>query len=150
VPGRWEGDERGRGVGNADALVAGAGELVAAFAEPAWVAEEPQAHLLPHVSQWCEVDGRLALRGSSVDDHGALVLDLVWQGEPLGVGQVRAAAFALIGSFAESATYVRQRRPTDEGSGSQTRARFEVGTGELRPDSRFLPHGHVVVLDVTM
>jgi hypothetical protein len=26
--------------------------------------------------------------------------------------------------------------------------RFEVGTGELAPDSRFAPHGHVVVIDV--
>jgi hypothetical protein len=26
--------------------------------------------------------------------------------------------------------------------------RFEVGTGELAPDSTFAPHGHVVVIDV--
>ena len=26
---------------------------------------------------------------------------------------------------------------------------FEVGTGELAPDTRFTPHGHVVVLNVS-
>jgi hypothetical protein len=25
---------------------------------------------------------------------------------------------------------------------------FEIGTGELAPDSRFAPHGHVVVIHV--
>jgi hypothetical protein len=25
---------------------------------------------------------------------------------------------------------------------------FEVGTGELAPDARFAPHGHVVVINV--
>jgi hypothetical protein len=56
--------------------------------------------------------------------------------------------FSLIGSFAESATYVRQRRVASEGDGLATRLQFEVGTGELAPDARFDPHGHVVVINV--
>lgn len=27
--------------------------------------------------------------------------------------------------------------------------RFEIGTGELAPDARFDPHGHVVVINLT-
>jgi hypothetical protein len=50
--------------------------------------------------------------------------------------------FSLIGSFAESATYVRQRR-VDAGT-----LRFEIGTGELADDTRFLPHGHAVVINL--
>jgi hypothetical protein len=53
--------------------------------------------------------------------------------------------FSLIGSFAESATYVRQRRVV---AGDGAELQFEVGTGELAPDSRFEPHGHVVVINV--
>jgi hypothetical protein len=34
------------------------------------------------------------------------------------------------------------------GDGSTTKLRFEVGTGELPPDPKFAPHGHVVVIDV--
>ena len=38
-------------------LVTGASELVAAFREPRWVAEQPETHLRPHVEQWCQTDG---------------------------------------------------------------------------------------------
>lgn len=144
MPSRWEGDERGRGVADAGWLVPGAGELVAAFGEPAWVAEEPERHLLPHVRQWCTRDGRLVLTAAHQDETGTYVLDLAWRGEARNVGEARAAVFSLVGSFAESATYVRQRRVADPGW-----LRFEVGTGELSPDARFDPHGHAVVITVS-
>jgi hypothetical protein len=77
------------------------------------------------------------------DERGAYVVDLEWCGPP-SVGQTRAAVFSLIGSFAESATYVRQRRGGNDGG---VRLQFEVGTGELA-DAAFAPHGHVVVINV--
>jgi len=147
MAGRWDGDVRGRGVADAAQLVPGASELVAAFQEPSWVAEQPDAHLRPHVEDWCRRDGRLALTGASVDARGSYVLELDWHDEPAGAGQVRAAVFSLIGSFAESATYVRQRRPEYDGPSSSLA--FEVGTGELAPTAGFDPHGHVVVIHVT-
>jgi len=82
------------------------------------------------------------------DDTGAYILELEWGGAIGSVGEARAAVFSLIGSFAESATYVRQRRVSDPGDGSTTKLRFEAGTGELAPDTRFAPHGHVVVINV--
>jgi hypothetical protein len=145
--GRWEGDDRGVGVADAGQLVPGVSELVAAFGEPGWVAESPELHLRPHVDAWCAQDGRLAVRDARADVSGAYVLDLVWRADSAGVGQARAAVFALIGSFAEAATYVRQRRVT--GDDGTTDLRFEVGTGEIGPDSAFHPHGHTVVITVT-
>jgi hypothetical protein len=147
VAGRWDGDERGRGVADAAQLVTGTNQLVAAFRDPTWVAEEPDVHLRPNVEDWCERDGRLALTGSATDDTGVYVLELEWRGEPAGVGQARAAVFSLIGSFAESASYVRQRR-LEYDDGSAPTLQFEVGTGELAPDTRFDPHGHAVVINV--
>jgi len=144
---RWDGDDRGFGVGDAAALVPGATEMVAAFAAASWVAERPELHLGPHVEEWCRVDGRLALSGSRVDEASAYVVELEWRGESPGVGQARAAVFALVGSFAESATYVRQRW-VGQDAGSAGTLRFEIGTGELAPDTRFAPHGHTVVIDV--
>lgn len=144
---RWEGDGRGHGVGDAAALVPGATELVAALGTPGWVAEDPEHHLAPHVEEWCRRDARLVLRSARVDQANAYVLELEWHGERAGVGQARAAVFALIGSFAESATYVRQRRLRPDAESDAT-LRFEVGTGELAPDARFAPHGHRVVIDV--
>jgi hypothetical protein len=145
---RWEGDTRGRGVGEAAQLVSGADELATAFSASGWVAEEPELHLRPHVEAWCQADQRLALTDATVDDNYAYVLELAWRGQPAGVGHARAAVFALIGSFAESATYVRQRRVADGSDGSQ-RLQFEVATGELAPDAAFEPHGHVVVIKVS-
>jgi hypothetical protein len=145
---RWDGDDRGQGIGDAAQLVSGANDLVAAFSEPAWVAEQPELHLLPHIEAWCERDGRLALTGAYTNDADAYVLDLGWRDATGSVGAVRAAVFSLIGSFAESATYVRQRRVAVDGGGSAVRLQFEVGTGELAPDAGFEPHGHVVLINV--
>jgi hypothetical protein len=50
---RWDSDERGDGVADATALVPGAEELLDAMRRPRWVAEEPEAHLLPHLVQAC-------------------------------------------------------------------------------------------------
>ena len=97
MPTRWEGDDRGRGIADAAQLVPGASELVAAFAEPDWVAEQPELHLRPHVEEWCRRDGRLALTAASADEASAFVLECEWRGQPAGVGQVRAAVFSLIG-----------------------------------------------------
>jgi hypothetical protein len=47
MPSRWDHDERGHGVGDATQLVPGASELVAAFSQSDWVAEQPEVHLDP-------------------------------------------------------------------------------------------------------
>jgi hypothetical protein len=145
---RWDGDGRGSGVGDAARLVPGASQLVDAFNAPTWVAEEPEAHLLPHIEAWCRIDSRLKLCSARVDGAAGYLVELEWRGPSEGVGQARAAVFSLIGAFAESATYVRQRRVMTDGEKPAGLLRFEVGTGELSPDSRFAPHGHVVVIDV--
>lgn len=126
----------------------GASELVGAFSETAWVAEQPENHLRPHVEAWCARDPRLALGNAYTDERHAYVLELDWRGGPTSVGEARAVAFALIGSFAESVTYVRQRRVAGDRGGSPKTLQFEVGTGELAPDSRFEPHGHVVLINL--
>lgn len=125
--------------------MAGARELVAAFEARNWVAENPELHLMPHVEAWLQADGRLELTRAYSDDRGAFIVDLNWLGGPAGPGEVRAAVYALIGQFAESATYVRQRRDADDRP--VPKLRFEVGTGEL--DRAFASHGHTVLINVT-
>jgi hypothetical protein len=53
----------------------------------------------------------------------------------------------MLGSFAEIATYVRQRRvdPADASGGALL---FEIVTGFLRSDTAFVPHGHSVRVSV--
>ena len=131
---RWDGDERGEGIADARAFVPGAEALVEAMQSPNWVAEEPEAHLLPHLRRCCE-SLPFELIDARVSEDGSFDVDLRWVGETKGIGEVRAAIFALVGSFAEVATYVRQRR------GDSTI--FEVVTGSPEEES-FAPHGHTV------
>jgi hypothetical protein len=149
VAARWDDDDRGQGIGDASQLVSGASELIAAFRQPTWVAEQPELHLPPRIQAWCQQDRRLALTGAHTDGKHAYVLDLDWRGGASSVGEARAAVFSLIGSFAESATYVRQRRVAGDGDSSAMQLQFEIGTGEVAPDARFDPHGHVVLIKVT-
>jgi len=143
---RWDGDERGRGIADARRLLDGAGELVAAFRQPEWVAEDPELNIKPHVEAWCRADGRLELTDAHRDEDGGYVLNMTWRGAPAGPGQLRAAVYAVIGQFAESATYVRQWRVANARPAPDLR--FEVGTGEVDAGSRFAPHGHVIVINV--
>jgi hypothetical protein len=143
---RWDGDERGEGVADATGFVAGALELVDAMRSPSWVAEEPGVHLLPHIERACR---RLPLEvedaGLSAD--GSFDVRLSWTGQGWRVGEIRAAVFALVGSFAEIATYVRQRRVTENRDETLV---FEIVTGILDDgDNVFAPHGHTVQISVS-
>jgi hypothetical protein len=132
---RWDVDERGRGVASAEAYVDHADALRAAMAEPDWVSEDPEHHLLPHVRRFCEASDVLLLEGWSIDD-GVLVLDL--SSERSG-RERHQAVYALIGTFAEPATLVRQLRQDRD---------YVVVTGVLEGDSEFAPHGHTVLVRV--
>ena len=142
---RWDGDERGEGVADAAAFASGAVQLVDAMRRPSWVAEEPEVHLFPHVEEACRtlpfevVDWFVAAEGS-------FELRLRWTAQGRRVGQIRAAVFALVGGFAEVATYVRQRRIMATEDGDETLL-FEIVTGIL-DDGTFAPHGHTVRITV--
>jgi hypothetical protein len=139
---RWDGDTRGRGVADATPFVDGAAELVDSMRTPDWVAEEPEAHLLPHLRQAAE-GLPLAFDATRTLDDGTFEVELTWTGEEVGIGEIRRAVYALVGSVAETATYVRQRRNGDS-------ATFELVTGIIGEDARFEPHGHAVRFRVTL
>ena len=139
---RWDGDTRGRGVADATPFVTGAVELVDSMRTPEWVAEEPEAHLLPHLRDAAE-GLPLALDTTRTLDDGAFEVELKWTGEEAGIGEIRRAVYALIGSVAETATYVRQRRDGDS-------VTFELVTGIIGDDARFEPHGHAVRFRVAL
>jgi hypothetical protein len=142
---RWDGDERGEGVADAAPFAPGAGELLEAMRVANWVAEEPELHLQPHLERACRsLPLQLEDAGSSAD--GTFVVSVRWTGETPRVAEVRAAVFSLVGSFAELATYVRQR-PTVEAEDGDRTFLFEVVTGILG-DGRFAPHGHTVRVHV--
>jgi hypothetical protein len=142
---RWDEDERGEGVADASHFAEGASQLIAAMRRPNWVAEQPELHLLPHLQQACEA---LPLRilDAHTSDDGAYDVQLSWTGQEVGVGAIRASIFGLLGSIAESSSYIRQRRrSTDDRSGGMLT--FEVVTGMV-DETPFEPHGHTLRLIV--
>ena len=137
---RWDGDTRGTGVSDAREAVPGVEALIADMRRDGWVAEDPMVHLSPNVDRWLAASGAGPWRGVSYSTDGAwFVIDADWARADGGLGQLRADAYALIGSFAETATHVRQ---SIDGSS----VLFEIVTG--LPRDPFVPHGHLVRLRV--
>jgi hypothetical protein len=138
VEARWEGDERGRGVASAEAVVEELDRLRSAMMLSDWVAEAPDVHLLPHLERMCEEHRWRILRADAAD--GVLEVDVTTAAQSRG--QLRAAAFVLIGSFAEASTHVVATSPDDSS------VEVTVTTGMLEGDGAFAPHGHVVRLSL--
>jgi len=145
---RWDGDERGAGVADATGFAAGAAQLVDAMRRPSWVTEEPEVHLFPHIERAC---GALPfeIEDSGVAADGSFDVRLRWTERGAAVGPVRAAVFALVGSFAEVSTFVRQRRVAEPADDDRETLLFEIVTGIL-DDGTFAPHGHTVRISVPL
>jgi hypothetical protein len=139
---RWDIDDVGHGVASGEDLRPELARLDAALAEPDWVTEQPEAHLLPHIRRASEAPGSgVRLVDWRVED-ATLVVDLGV--EPAGPRDDRRRPptellMPIVGSFIESASLVR----IDEGPEGTT---LILATGILAGDSAFAPHGHVVRL----
>ena len=140
---RWDTDERGHGITDARRFLPDARALELAMDTDDWIAEEPEAHLLPHLERAIEASGGRWHLTAERNDDGLLEMTLLWTGHDDGrpAAALRADAFALIGQVAETASLVRERREGDD-------AIFEITTGMLEGDGHFAPHGHMVRLRV--
>jgi GNAT superfamily N-acetyltransferase len=131
---RWDTDARGTGVADGSVLVPALDALGAALREPGWVAEQPELHLLPHVRTLADDQGWDVRRADVVD--GVLELEVAVPGGDWR--QLRTAAYAVLGSFAEPATLIRQHEREHDG------LTLTAATGVVDGDSEFAPHGHTV------
>lgn len=138
---------RGEGVADATAFADGVVELLEAMRRPSWVAEEPGVHLLPHLERACR-GLPFEIEDARVSAEGSFNVRLRPTDPEQRVGQVRAAVFTLVGSFAEVTTFVRQRRIGATANGGEELV-FEIVTGIL-DDGRFAPHGHTVRITVPL
>jgi hypothetical protein len=136
---RWDTDERGHGVASGAFAVPDLDRLRAAMLEPDWVAEEPDAHLLPHIERLCAERGWAVDRAEVVD--AALEVDVTARGA--GTRSPYDVGFAIVGSFAEASTHVVEAGRTDS-----RQVALLVTTGMLDGDGSFAPHGHTVLLRV--
>jgi hypothetical protein len=140
VPGRrWDGDTRGVGVAAGTDATPAIEQLLGEMRADTWVTEEPLVHLEPAIRDWLESDGSGRWRLTAIEVEGIwLRIDLEWLGDGR-IRDLRADAFALIGSFSEVSTHVLQER-------TDSAVEFRVATG--LPRGRFEPHGHLVRLRI--
>lgn len=138
---RWDNDTIGRGITDGSAFAPGVHRLLDEMAEPDWVAEDPDAHLLPHLRDACERANSPWTLVSTEFVDGVYTVNLEWSHPGPRLGILRSEAFALVGSIAEGVTYVHQH-VSDDG------VIFEVATGTLDGESPFRGHGHLLQLDV--
>jgi hypothetical protein len=138
---RWEGDTRLQGIGSAQDQVPPLLDLLDAMQSDAWVSEEPEAHLLPHILRHCESYGAIWRLDSARLEGVVYVVTLQWRRRRGYMRDLSVDAYSLIGEFAESSTHIRA------GTEGQSIV-FEVTTGMLDGDGPFSGHGHVVRLRV--
>ena len=140
---RWEPDARGIGVGDATSQLGSIDALRAVAAQSGWVAEEPEAHLLPHLREAVRAAGApLAIDATSTAPDGSFVVDVHWVGASgADARAVRVASLALIASVTESMTAIRERHEAGL-------TIYDVVTGTLPGDTTFATHGHTMRLRV--
>ncbi len=135
---RWDTDDRFTGVADASAFADAIEELAALARRPGWVAEEPEAHLVPHL-RGADVAG---LRLLECNSRGDGLLEVTAEHGPGDSrGGIRRLAWALIGTVAEPAASVREHR---DGDGVV----FDVVTGVPEGPGPFATHGHTLRLTV--
>ena len=100
-----------------------------------WLTESPERHLLPKLHEWIETQTAWRFeRAEQVGDWWEVRLRRTTGGR---MRDLRADAVALIGSFAEAATMIRQ-------VDLEGQPAFEVATGQPDDPSGFAAHGHLV------
>ncbi len=127
---RWDDDTVGVGVRDASEARPAVEALLAAMSRRGWVAEDPEAHLLPHLREHAARAG-IEISAVAVDDG---VLELTVAIPDQSPGAVRYAVVALVAAIAEASTHVRELPDRT----------FEVVTGMLPGDGSFAPHGHLL------
>lgn len=138
---RWDTDTTGHGIADGSAIAPSVERFLATLSTPWWVAEEPALHLLPHLERTCRTPGApWRLVDAALDADAVYQVTLAWSHADGNLRQFRGEIFALIGSVAESKTYIHQRLATED------MVVYDVVTGMLDCDSPFRPYGHLMRL----
>ena len=138
---RWDTDERGTGAGHARDASPALQRLLDAMQQDWWVAEDPEAHLLPHISAAVDRAPSIWRLETTTDETNRYVVDLEWRRRSGNMRDLVADAYGLVARLAETHTHVTQRK-------TPTAVEFDITTGMLAGDGPFAAHGHVIVLRI--
>jgi hypothetical protein len=134
---RWDIDERGVGIADAQLFGAPIRELLQATSEPGWVTEDADAHVGVHLQRACAEPGSpWTWIAATQDSRGVLEIELSHSSDR--EMDVWREAVGLLSTIAEQSFHFRR---VDD----QT---FEAVTGMLPGDGDFATHGHTIRLRV--
>src|SRR5689334_12999396 len=102
-PRRWDTDERQYGIASGAALLPQAQPLVEHLRRDGWIAEQPEAHLLPHLHE----GPAFQITGEHLREDGVYEVSLDLVSDAKGVGVLREA-IRLLSAVAEPGFFVRQ------------------------------------------
>ena len=136
---RWDTDERGEGIADARAALPAIAELADLAARERWVAEDPEAHLLPGLRDRIAITG-LRLDEVTVDVGGVLRLRLT-TATRLSRREIRQSVWSILGGAVEMTTLVLETNDGDTVS-------FDVVTGMAESPGQFATHGHTLRVEV--
>src|SRR2546429_5349281 len=111
---RWDTDERGHGIADARGSLSSIKELaeLAELAESRdWVAEDPEAHLLPGLRERIDMSG-LSIASVEVEPGGSLHLRLT-SATKQSRREIRQSVWSILGGAAELPTPGRETQPGD-------------------------------------
>ncbi len=136
---RWDNDERGGGVADARASLPAIQQLARLAEATDWVAEDPEAHLLPALRERVSSSG-MKLSAFEVQPDGLLLVRLA-SPVKLSRRELRQAVWSILGGVAELTTLVSETQSGDQ-------VNFEVVTGIPPGEGPFATHGHTLRLEV--
>jgi hypothetical protein len=134
---RWEGDERGGGIGSGEEFAPHLSSFLREIGADSWLTEDPTRHLGPKLEEWLAGPGAALWSLERLDstDDGWLEIRAVWR-RTGRARDLRADVAALVGSFAEAQTML-------VAVGSGLTATFLVATGQPH-NGELSAHGHLV------
>ena len=136
---RWDADEIGHGGRDARAALPAIEQLALLAGEANWVAEDPEAHLLPGLRRRAETSG-LSVDAVDVDSGGTLRVRLSFATK-LSRREIRESVWSMLGGVAELTSLVTESQSADS-------ITFDVVTGIPPGDGHFATHGHTIRLEV--
>lgn len=135
---RWDTDERGHGVASASGSLRALNELADLARSENWVAEDPEAHVLPGLKERVAISG-FSFDDAVVDGDGTLRVRLS-SATKLSRREIRQSVWSILGGAVELTTHVHEA--TAGGA-----VIFEVVTGTT-PGGHFATHGHTLRIEV--
>lgn len=136
---RWDTDERGHGVADARVSLPAIQQLAELAGAREWVAEDPEAHLLPGLRERIEISG-LNLEEAALEPDGVYRIRLASAAKQ-SRREIRQSVWAILGGVAELTSLVRETQ-------ADGAIRFEVVTGIPPGEGRFATHGHTLRIEV--